>query len=72
LRIVVRLRRGDLLGALSTKPFCGGTMRAEARLIRFARFPLGWDCPSDKKSRKIKMLGQVLSTKAAQLLRNLL
>jgi len=38
----------------------------------FARFPLGRNRPSDKKSRKIKMLEQVLIAKVSQLLRNLL
>jgi hypothetical protein len=37
-----------------------------------ARFPLGWNHPSDKKSRKFKMLEQVLIAKVCQLLRNLL
>jgi hypothetical protein len=36
-----------------------------------ARFPLGWNYPSDKKSRKNKMLEQVLIAKGCQLLGNL-
>jgi hypothetical protein len=37
-----------------------------------ARFPLGWNHPSDKKSRKIKMLEQVLIAKVCHLLLDLL
>jgi hypothetical protein len=51
----------------------------ESRFICFAfgagdlvRFPLGWNHPRDKKSRKFKKLEQVLIAKVYQLLRNLL
>jgi hypothetical protein len=36
-----------------------------------ARFPLGWNHPSDKKSPKSKMLEQVLIANGCQLLGNL-
>jgi hypothetical protein len=36
-----------------------------------ARFPLGWNYPSDKKSPKSKMLEQVLIANGCQLLGNL-
>jgi len=43
-----------------------------AQIGVLARFPLGQNRPSDKKSRHIKILSMFLSQKSDQLLRNML
>jgi len=47
-------------------------LSAAERRDGVARFPLGWNHPSDKKSRKPKMLEQVPIAKVRQLSRKLL